>query len=127
MAGKPTSRRRSAQRPGLRQHHHAVESGFERAPALEMFDLAHDVFDERIRVARCRIVRGHVDFRVIPERARLRQRLVLEHIEARARKRAVAEGAQDVDLDLQAAAPGIDQYRTAERAVARETPEEIVA
>ena len=52
--------------------------------------------------------------RMVPQRAGFRQRLGLEHVEARLLQRAVLERAVDVGVDLQPAAAGIDQHRAAE-------------
>ena len=69
-------------------------------------------------------MRADIDGRVRPERRILRQRLALEHVERGALERAGIERGEDVGLDLQAAASGVDEDRAAERAALPELGEE---
>src|SRR5690606_14272426 len=68
----------------------------------------------------------HDHARVVPEAGAVRQRLRLEDVERGGQERAVVERPQDVLLDLQAAAPGVDEHRAAEAAVAGEAAEQRV-
>ena len=52
------------------------------------------------------------------------QRLLFEHVERHGVQRAVIEAAQDVGLDLQPAATGVDQHRPAQIAVPGQLPEQ---
>jgi hypothetical protein len=60
-----------------------------------------------------------------PERRILRERLGLEDVERRAVQGPIIETRDDVGLDLQSAAPGIDENRAAEAAIARKTREQL--
>src|SRR5262249_10157377 len=62
---------------------------------------------------------------MIPERARLRQRLACKDVKRRARQRALVERGHDVRIDLQGTTPGIDQISAAQRAACVELTDRI--
>ena len=59
-----------------------------------------------------------------PQRAVLRKRLLREHIEGGACQRALLQRGDNIGIDLQRAAAGIDQERAAGAAVAPELAEQ---
>ena len=91
----------------------------QRLATLVALDLLQHVGDERVRIGGRRIVRRHDDVRVRPKRAVLRQRFGRKDIEAGAGERALIERGENIGLDLQAAASGIDQSGAACGAVTR--------
>src|SRR5262249_61903060 len=62
---------------------------------------------------------------MIPERARLRQRLARKDVKRRARQRSLVERGEDVGIDLQRAPPGVDQEGAAQRAARIELADQI--
>ena len=108
-------RRNDSQYPRLRS------TTFSSAPPASKRSIcARDIFRYLVGIGVGGVVRGQHHLRVGPEPAVRRQRLGLVDVERSAAERAVVEALQDVRLVLQAAAPGIDQHRRAERAVAIE-------
>ena len=89
----------------------------ERLAAFVRLDLPGDERGDRLGRGDRRIVRADIDRRMRPEARIPRQRLALEHVERGAFQRAGIERGEDVGLDLQPAASGIDEDRAAERAV----------
>ena len=63
-------------------------------------------------------MRGDDDARVRPQRARVRQRLGLEHVEGGRIQLAGLEAGEDIGVDLQSAAAGVDQHRARQPLIA---------
>src|ERR1700749_4761566 len=95
-----------------------------RLAALQTSDLRHYVGGEKVREDIAGIVRRDRDLAVTPHPALRRQRLLREDVERRAGQCGVIERRQDIGIDLQTAAPGIDEEGAARGAVAFELCEQ---
>src|SRR5262249_59813268 len=71
------------------------------------------------------VVRRDGERGMAPERARRSERLARKHVERRARERALRERRQDIGVDLQRAARGVDEVGAGGGAVALELAEEL--
>src|SRR5262249_33801569 len=103
----------------------AIDHVLERQALLEALDLAQHVGDERARVGGGGVVRRDGDLGMAPERARRSERLARKHVERCARERTLRERRQDIGVDLQRAARGIDEVGAAGGTVALEPAEEL--
>src|SRR5215471_13589880 len=97
----------------------------ERLSGLETVDLAQDIGGERARIGVRRTMRRDGHALVGPHWTRRRQGLGRKDVEGRGRERSFIEGGENIGVDLQRAAPGIDQVRTAGGPVALELAQEI--
>jgi hypothetical protein len=86
-----------------------IDDVLEWQPSLQALDLAQHVGGKRARIGGGGIVRRDGDFGTPPQRAYRRQRFARDDVEARARERTFVERANDIGLDLQRAARGVDQ------------------
>src|SRR5262249_47481956 len=102
----------------------AIDHVLERQALLEALDLAQHVGDERARVGGGGVGRRGGGLGMARERARRSERLARKHVERRARERALRERRQDIGVDLQRAARGVDEVG-AGGAVALELAEEL--
>src|SRR5262249_43561490 len=103
----------------------AIDHVLERKPCLKALDLAQHVGDERARVGGGGGVRRDGGLGMAPERARRSERLARKHVERRARERTLRERRQDIGVDLQRAARGVDEVAAAGGAIALELAEEL--
>src|SRR5262252_6430914 len=87
----------------------AIDHVLERQALLEALDLAQHVGDERARVGGGGVVRRDGDPGMAPERARRSERLARKHVERRACEQTLRERRQDIGVDLQRAARGVDE------------------
>src|SRR5262245_10779908 len=91
-----------------------------RVTTLNAVDLLQHADRQCLRHCLRGIVRSDRQPGVTPQRAFDRKRLGRKHVERRAREGTFLERGQDVGIDLQRAAPGIDQVGALQRAVLSE-------
>src|SRR5499433_3183734 len=97
----------------------------ERQACLEALDLAQHVADERARVGGGGVVRRDGDLGMPPERARRSERLARKNVERCARERTLLKRRQDIGVDLQRAARGVDEVGAGGGAIALELADEL--
>src|SRR5262249_32208372 len=102
-----------------------IDHVLQRQAGFHALDLPQHADRESLRHRLCRVVRRNRHLRMIPERARLRQRLARKDVKRRARQRALVERGEDVGIDLQRAPPGVDQEGPAQRAARIELADQI--
>src|SRR5262249_12218327 len=82
-----------------------IDHVLQRQAGFHALDLPQHADRESLRHRLCRVVRRNRHLRMIPERARLRQRLARKDVKRRPRQRSLLDRRQDFAIDFQPAPP----------------------